>query len=112
VTEIAASAVQEIAFNFMQRCFIGAAPNGKPEEKSISELRELLCSIDELLPMEVHTWSEGRRTALYRLLSNFVIILQLQPGLQFPGEVRSSMPDRLRQPLMSLLGTAPDPSDL
>lgn len=112
MTESPTAAMQKIVFNFMQRCFIGAPPKITPAAETLSEMRDLLCSIDDLRPVEVHAWDGQRQAALYKLMSDFVVILQLQPQLQFPDESwRASTQERLLQPLMSVLGTAPDPSN-
>lgn len=112
MTESPAETMQAIVFSFTQCCFIGAAPRETPTVEALSEMRELLCSIDDLRPIEVSAWDKQRQAALYKLLSNVVIMLQLQPQLRFPDETwRASTQERLLQPLMSVVGTAPDPSD-
>lgn len=108
MTETTRDEVEEVLFGFLQRCFIGAALTGTATTVDARWVRSTLGAIDALSPAEVGAWPRGKQLALYELLRDVLIRLRLRPDARFPaGELDGSSSERLSQPLLSGLASAP-----
>lgn len=105
-------AVQTVLLGFLQRCFMGAIPNARATREDAQWIRECLREAAWITPADVMEWSHSKQRALSDLLSDWLVMLELRrradPTFQFPqGELDGSTPERLAQPLLSGLGSAP-----
>lgn len=104
------SDVQEVVFNFTQRCFIGAVPRARKTAEDDRWVRALLNSADSLTPADVASWASGKQRALYELLEAAIIMLGLDPKATFDSdELKGSSAESLSQPLLCGLATCRSP---
>lgn len=77
--------VQEVIFDFSQRCFIGEKKNNKFNLAKEEGLFRFL-SKGTLTVMQVHQMSKNHQVLLKELLTQYIMFLQMNPKLQFPNE--------------------------
>lgn len=93
-----ANEVQEVLFDFAQRCFVGEKIESELNLSKQDSLFDFL-SNGELTVTQVHQMSENHKKILRELLSQYIIFLQLNQELHFP-------PDFLRDSEKMKLGRA------
>jgi hypothetical protein len=108
MNEITAADVQEVIFNFLQRCFIGNVPKSDVPRHEAEWVRATMRAVDTLTPADVAAWPISRQRALYDLLGDALILLGLRLDRPFPqDELVDSGPEQLAQPLLTGLAGFP-----
>ena len=80
-----AKEVQEILYDFTQRCFVGEQSVGRFDLSRQDRLFDFL-SNGELTAMQVHQMSKDEQKLLRELLTQYVMFLQVNQGLPFPDD--------------------------
>lgn len=99
--------VQQVIFEFTQRCFVQGVPAEVMTPDALSWVRDCLRESSALTPAAVAAWPAAHQRALYEILQAAIVMLGLQPPFHFPnGDLDGSSASGLGQPLMRGLSSA------
>ena len=100
---ITSNEVQELIYDFTQRCFIGEESKVKLNLSKENGMFEFL-SNGELTQLQAHQLSKNHKKLLQELLTQYIMFLQMNPELPFPPDfLDGSNNNVLGQKLLSFI---------